>query len=773
MRSVLLLAAAALLLSATSFAAPAEQPVSLADLETATEARIVAIDALVTTTKHEQAERKWLTKASSALMLYQGVNDKADLKKGLAKAASCLRRSKCDEPFVTSAFPALRDTLTDIAESLRADAASKLVQLTKAKQRKTVERLIGQAEKTGAKAAVKWDERMDKSATLYVTSILKFRSAIERARTYGAIDTQPIDIDSSALTLVLDPTGRPLANALVGGARHTNRDGVAVGEVGVSPAGWISVSSPGFATGYATSIATVGESDFYTARLTPFDGQVPLDAGESKLLQVGDETGAWAEVTVDASQLAVIPATVGLTRVSSLDVGPLFEPVPGYSDHWLRLAFALQAWSSDGADVGLASGDLDVAIDDQGSLSDAPVLARFDPSTGAWVVIPGACARVDASHVSCTLPRFAALFGLFEPGVIAYGKPSKTGDEVDLEFRIALAELGFEIRLIVDQGGVPAHAQAVLGALNALADVARESVDVSATETAKFHLLTAAGAARSLEQTSLSDALTAEALELAELFATALAGGDPCSDGPQMIAAVAQLDALGGSASLIASLATLLHAGEGACDERWAGTVSFLMPIDKVHPGLDDFVAFVPAPWRETYWVDFTVNTKTHSLQGTCTSSLSMGIVMYLDETEECLNYIRFRGEPSAGQVEMGFTGSFDGSTFAIGSLAQTGGATITISQRQHFETKKDDQCQQIVDITYPFPNHAGFLAHGMYQPLPMVALDALLNTGARVGGDGRVSASSGNSGFVNPIPESGKYPFSIADVTWSFTRID
>jgi hypothetical protein len=341
MRSVASLAAAALLLSAISFASPAERPPALGELQTAAVARIEAIDALATPTKKEKAERKWLGKATDALALYQGVNDKADLKKGLSKATSSLRRSKCVEPAVTAQFPALRSVFVDIVDPTHADATSKLAQLSKAKHVKLVRRLITQAEKKQAKADEKWTTRMDKGATLYVAAILKLQKAIEKARKYGAVDTVPIDVDSSALTLVLDATGQPVANALVGGSQLTDKNGVAVGAIDVSAAGWATVSSTGFATGYATSISTVGESEFYVARITPFAGLVPLDSGESKLLQVGDENGAWAETTVGASQLASVPATVGLTQISPLDVGPLFEPVPGHADHWLRLAFAI------------------------------------------------------------------------------------------------------------------------------------------------------------------------------------------------------------------------------------------------------------------------------------------------------------------------------------------------------------------------------------------------------------------------------------------------
>jgi hypothetical protein len=375
--------------------------------------------------------------------------------------------------------------------------------------------------------------------------------------------------------------------------------------------------------------------------------------------------------------------------------------------------------------------------------------------------------------VSCELPRFAALFGLFEPGATAYAKAAKTAEEVDLEFRIALAELGRQVRIVLDAGGDPAVSAPVSDALNALAASARDSVDVSPRETAKFHLMTAAGHARSLGKTELADTLAAEALELAELFAAALVDGDPCADGREMYAAIAQLDALGGSAALIASLSARLSATGESCDERWAGTITFLMPVSKGHPGLDDLVAFVPSPWRETYWVDFTVNTKTNSLKGECIANISMPIVMYLDETSECANWIRIKGEPPASRVEMEFSGSFDGSMFAIGRLSQTGGTAVTVSQRWYFETKKDDRCEQIMDVTYPFPGHTGFLSHGMYEDAPVFSLEDLLNFGARIGGDGRVSSSGGSSDFVNPTPESGKYPFVSGDATWSLTRID
>jgi hypothetical protein len=758
-----------LALSVLALTSPATAALDLTvdDVKTAVADRAAELDALPAPDKAQKKEGKSLAKALKALALYTGTDDKTDLKKALAKAVKYLEKAASADPNAGDWIPALWRILTDATDAAADEAAGVRDALSTEKNRTKATKLVGKCDAVRSKAEGLAATSHGKAANVLVKAILKYRKAWAKASKMLAKEDPgpgPATLDRSALAIVLSPDGDPVPNAVVGGGPITNGDGVAVGPVTVTAGGWVEVVAHGHAAGYAEDGPALNGSRLYMARVTPIEGLLHLTTGGSGDLTAGGE-GRLLTSVLDAADFASLPVTVGLAEIDPLDVGPVAVPLAGHADLVLRRALAFTAHAPDGSPVGFGAGiTMAVTVEDGGALGDSPVLARFDPATGAWVEVVGGVTRTGPDHLRCDLATPAPLYGLFAPEA-GSGK-MLTEFEAELALKIARVALAKAVRDSIS----PTTDPAVTAALDTVAAAARDLADVSPDEKGKFALLMAATDARTLQKDALADELEDEALALAEFIALSYMTTNECGVVEKMYAAAAQVDMLGGSSTVVDQLLDKVGELRAECG-RWVGTINFRMNVSRTHPGLENFTLVSGGgSWREDHFVVIDVDPDTGFVLVKDRVQHFLFYVMYQDMTQECPNYMSFYGEPISAVLEFAYAGSWsEQGGFQVGPATLTAGSPPSISWKQHFEDKEDETCVVLPfgDMLYTFPNHTSLMAHGLWDLTPVVTLQEILNSGGAATGQ-----ITGGMPLVNPMPEGGKYPFTWGTVSWSLTRV-
>ena len=602
------------------------------------------------------------------------------------------------------------------------------------------------------------------------------------------------------LALVLDPDGSPVRNASLGGnAASTDSNGVAFGTVTETASGWVELQAQGYATGYAKQAGNaLNGKKLFDTRLTPVGDSVIHDMSDDDTLSVSDGTNVITEAVLSAALFAVDEVTVSLADIRPIDVGPLFSPLSNAAVLYLQKAFWLDAKDNDGQTVLFDSGQtVDVNIRDEGALPDDPTMARFNPDTGVWDVVAGPCARLDPSHIQCTLSDFA-LFGLFDITAPTFSAPSPLQallthllpDPTETAYQNAYAN--FECEWIATCNAPP-------NAVDDYAAAAQDYAAVHPNESGKMRLITTQAQIDSFFPTNNID-LMPDAINIwNELVKDLLASDPDCEEIDELKALEAQRQAFlsGYSTTQADALQSKLEELEVKCKVRWEGTVYYNFLLEDTWPGLPSYEIWPSSPrmWQETHHISMAaeIDPVTGALTGNIDGH------DFVDVTLLELMYRWDLGDNSCGpnhsDIEMpqmatgvggfapvntlffDFTGTYDGTSFTVGTilLDTTNSSTIVINRRQYTEFwNENPSCVQIVDdeqLSTPVSSYKGMLAGGFTTSGPdSPNLETMLNSGT-VTTDGDVVTISGKQTITVTLPP-GIYPFTKASVSWQFKNV-
>jgi hypothetical protein len=597
--------------------------------------------------------------------------------------------------------------------------------------------------------------------------------------------------------LVLDPTGAPVVNATVQGSQPSDENGVFAGNLSPSAAGYIRVDTPDFVSAFAQPQALAGRAAVVQVWLSPYPAMARLDTTSSTAALVIGTPERGFELTVSGEALDRPPAYVGLAELDPLSLDPLFARLdPELEGVYLHRAFAVQAFDNLHDELQLAEHQaLTLMVQDASGFADPPELAWFDPETGRWLRLPGACQRLDENRYTCALPRLWPLYGLFVPGDPPYGltraitpqgrkelsRPVGLQDESEFgsAYNDLLAKLRDRLRQIEDdpsQGGQ--EDPIIRDLLEQMAQLARDYANANRDESGKFFLVVVAGRAGLLAQTDLQDSLMRQATELTNEIASRLLAEGDCGRIRQMLNAMAQVVLFDGDPAIEEALRAKIDFLLAECD-LWIGWIRCFFTLDSDKSLSPDDPPYRrgggATHWLEKHEVQMATHAQTHVLTGELRSKISFPRVRYVERDEACPHFHEFYGTPSENLVSLYFGGTYDGRVFDLQDVYLSEDANPVELWMYHISRSIDGDgvCVENAYTSYPWPiPYYSAIMHGFEGPWQSPSLSLQEMTESEIhNGSGEGETIRGWERIVNASGYT-HYPFTTGDVSWTFIRV-
>lgn len=599
--------------------------------------------------------------------------------------------------------------------------------------------------------------------------------------------------------IVLSFSGQPLANVNIG-PRVTDQNGIFTGTFNSSNA-WIQIEALGHAHGYAKSGATLPGKNISETWLTPFHMAERLtNRNSTTRLFVGAPDAPALETWINAQDLAGLLVTVSITELHPLDVGPAFAPLAPDTNRYLARAFFIGATDNARAPIALLPGRSINLVAAENAAAPTPWLCRFDPQSGTWIVLEGACQRTDQTNLTCTIDRLNTVYGLFAEGQPPYLAPSPASrsaptaplslqglDDSDADYKLARGRLGArlrEIELLNLSGGQidPAEDLEVRRLLEELKNLAQQFSASHRDESGKLRMLLAAVDAQFLGQDDLSDELWSDAVQISNELALRLVESNPdCERLPEALNTLAQMQLMGGNESIAKQLEVKISNLLSNCDV-WVGTIRYDFTLGL---SISRFSTIEVDPhnwtresnsssWTEQHDLRFVTDSTLH-LTVTDRVQLSFPPVKFRNQNECGLVTIEYNPEPSEQTNELHFSGFYDGLVGVIHDGEPAPGAQPVYAQGHATGRTKNNQGVCVVPPSFPpdwtFPPYFSLLIHGFAgfeEAPPPFSLQDLFDIGTHTGaGAGETVQGS------ETIQYLWDYPFSHGRVDWSFTRVN
>jgi len=597
------------------------------------------------------------------------------------------------------------------------------------------------------------------------------------------------DLNIDAMANVVDVSGEPVLNARVGGQELTDSNGIAAGRFDVAPSGWVKAAAPGYAPGYAAAPdalyaflhpSAVSGTGIYRVSLTPFADMARLETGESQRLYLGRPDAPAGEATVDAAMFAETPVIASLTEIDPIHIQPLFAPLSSGTDLHLQMAFSVNAEGMDGNEIPLAA-DKEIAVrfEDNGRLSDAPVLAVFRADTGQWEVIDAGCRRDGTSHLLCRASSLASIYGVFDAASPDYlqrrtsGRLTRSRNGYDAARTDLISILsGWQDQMESDPNFQPDLEDPDLGnALQNLANAARNIAAENQNEKGKAALLGVAADAQALGNDALASDLIGEAADIAEKMADELLSEGDCGHLREMLH-VAQQNMLLGNFAKANELMEKAKKNVGDCD-IWTGRIRYWLIVDDTVHNLPEMTLQSGANgWWEFHDVRMTTDVNTLKLTGEDQVRLQFPSAKYENEEDDCEQSLTY-GPPTGASVLLSFDGTYDGVVFAVNNPGQAQNP-VNIPLKQVFEGEDEDGvCQTIVNQTSYFQNFSSLLVHGFLES-PPITLQEMLDSGSHQDASDRaIETIRGQEEIVNPNTDYAQFPVTNGYVFWNFLHVE
>jgi hypothetical protein len=592
--------------------------------------------------------------------------------------------------------------------------------------------------------------------------------------------TQPVTyLSGNDMLIALDTYGNPIPSALVGENDMTDGNGVIVSDFETTAEGWLNVSAPGFASGYADAVESNGVRVF-EIRLTPISASVNLATGDVKTLYIGNSEDPLYSAGLNASDFEAQPVIVSLTSINPIYVLPLFAPLGTGEDLTLQKAFAVEAADREFESIALKGGStITIRIRDDGALSNDAVLAYFDPQGGQWKVVTGGCVRDGSNHFNCTVALLSPLYGLFDAQDAGYlaGAFQITGDVTDdlgddwSKANQSVRSRVSDLAACTEAGTCdPTEDPQMIAAVNAMVEAARAYAAANQNEKGKMALMAAQNRAALLGFSEIAQELTPEVEAITNKLGLDYVNNGNCGRITEMLHIERQFQLLGGDANILGQLQQKLEDYFQTCD-LWVGRISYYYWNGPSDPCSGD-LAGGSGVWIENHHVRIPTHVKTHAVTGEDKVSLAFPEVSF-NTGGDCPSTTKtYYGNPSSTTLFLSFDGFYDGIAFSVNTPGPASNP-IAIVQKYVMKTKEDDECIVIPEVGDPdpisFPGFSSALVHG-FNGSPPITLQEMLESG-NTGSYGEYETIRGGEDIFNGCSETnlGRYPFDNGHVTWFF----
>jgi hypothetical protein len=588
---------------------------------------------------------------------------------------------------------------------------------------------------------------------------------------------------------ISDPTGYPVAYAVVGKTEIATEDGVVSGDFKEYDGQWIPVESMGYATGFAKSYGAEFGSPFFETRLTAFQNIYFLDTAEPFQLFASRKDEITISAEISANLFSGQEVIIGLVTIDPLDVEPRYEPNQAGDGLRLRHAFAIQAFEETWNPVQLGSGlTIPLTFELTTPLSEEAAFVVFDPIQGAWVEQDPACVTEDGLNYQCQLPGLNPLWAIYdrltEVGSIPL-KPARvaaftlgsminqtnstfSGFTLQVEqteddvFKQALDNLFGWLRTQSEGGNtVDPNDPALTQLMEDLANAALAYAANNSNESGKSKLGKAIDVAKANGQQSVVDQLNKEMGDLADEIARKVLDEANCGDAKKILLTAEQIQHTSKNEALLDQLSEKAVEVVRDCD-IWKGSIKVYLPFPENHPAELPLEHKGMGAWLEFHEVEIWTNIKEpFEMHGTSKVRQFLSAVSYINR-DPCLQEVVMFGTP--GETTIVFEGFFDGYEFTINTLAVDGPGGI-IRQSWKFRDEVEGNCALITQNDYSFSPYYSIIFHGVSSENPPIELIEILNSGfAKCAKE----CIAGHEKITNPDPDLGLYPFLKGLITWN-----
>ena len=304
--------------------------------------------------------------------------------------------------------------------------------------------------------------------------------------------------------------------------------------------------------------------------------------------------------------------------------------------------------------------------------------------------------------------------------------------------------------------------------LDNLVNSARAFAAENPNESGISHLAVAAAAAADAGLGDLSSELQSEAAGIADDLGRKDLNESDCGEFKRLLKRAEQIITLKGDANLADQLTQKAQDMATDCD-TWIGRIQVFMRVNHTHPAGLDMSSVSGSLWVESHSIQMWTNVDDYVMHGEDKINLIFTEVTYKRE-DECKQEIKMYGQ--GGLQTALIEGRYDGYTFQINNFApETSG--ITIVQTWDMQDKVDEICQTLLNTRYQFPNYVSVIVHGFEYGSPPLTLQDMLDEGSTTTIITPQDSIYGTDEIINPDPDLGKYPFTTATVTWTFTHHD
>ena len=601
--------------------------------------------------------------------------------------------------------------------------------------------------------------------------------------------------------IVLDPDGDPVAYALVADKELTDSSGVVTGVFDVTGSEWLPVEALGYAPGFFRLEQAQGEYRVFEARLAPMAAVEPLAGEQSGTITLGDAATPRLRATLTLGTSTDALDAFSIVEIDPLDVGPIDAPLSTGEVLQLHHAFALLALDQMGTVMDPApAAEVTLELSGEGMPDGESSLATFDSQAGLWTIVPDACEAAADNRVTCQLPGFSPLFGLFgEPTLSFENAALRAGRETTSAarasaFQIASAFPRYQasqhdqaykraltsIRLFLAWSaarGEPGDPATAANLVEELAQAAEEYARRNPNEAGKLHLTNAAHTAGGLGDEATFQRLQSQATEIANQLARDVLDKADCGRVVEMMHRQEQLDMLAGDETLKQALEDKLKEFWD-CD-LWVGQILVTMWISEQDPTMYmGPLRSSGGAWQERHTVRMATNPSNYVLTGESVVHVSFPRVSYwlgpLGD-RPCPSYVEHFGEPAANRVILEFGGTYDGVTFSLDEPTwEVQSKPMNVVIRTVLTNEGAGQCAVLSDRRAEHDSYYSMLTrHGLYgvPPSAPITIQEMIES-SMLSSSGGVEQLRGYEEFVNPMPMSGTFPSKTGVVNWSFLHV-
>jgi plasmid maintenance system antidote protein VapI len=592
-------------------------------------------------------------------------------------------------------------------------------------------------------------------------------------------DDQSGEVGREAMVFVVDPDYNPIPNAVIGiNGNYTDMSGVFYGEVKANDSGWVPVQALGYVTNYAKPSPFSGEYDLYFVTLAPVDTGFYYQETSGSHLQLGDQEEPNIEVDLEPGALE----GEGFLELTQIDPGEICM-----DDAWAELdnpydailSFDISAWNLDGEAINLAENKTAMVLipDNEHDVNDL-VLQSFDPESGSWIDLEGACTRLDSETIQCALSHFS-MHNFMEKNL----EPWQRNTKEIVDFRNHYYDLGRLYKSGEDQGtGDEGTNNEIFDLLKELVEAARKFAKKNPNETGKAMLIYAAQLAQSSGVEggeTLANELIKEAQDLTAEMAKKLAEKADCGHTDEIMNLIQQGQLLGGSAADAANDLVKKVSDQLKNCVIWKGDIHYMFFLLDDFPELEGHWQLQGSglTWHEYHQVTIGINPLTGKLSGTSKVRVVMNEASYLAEIggDSCgvdKHYMDVQANPGTGFTTLEFEGTYADQTWSIGPPQEKDAEPAVLFLHQHGLFGCPKQVMELGN-TQMF-TYKSQLLHGFFGTPQPPSLEEMLNNGIfRKTGDGfefiRGSEDIYYSSGVNRAPI---IPVDHAHLTWSFKRV-